>query len=202
MPTPFLEERFPESVSEGSKGGPGFSTTVFTSQSGFEQRNANWANSRAQYDISYGIRSKADLDDVLDFFFVMRGRATGFRFKDWGDYQITLGNIGTGDSVEDTFQVVKKYVVGSNTYTRTITKIVTGTVEVRVNNVVVDPGDYTLNLNTGVLVFDTPPGAFAITITCEFDVPVRFDVDNLPISWEAFEIESAEGILLVEVRIA
>lgn len=204
MPVPFIEERFPVNVSEGSKGGPGFNTTVFTSQSGFEQRNSNWANSRAQYDVSYGIRDKVDLDAVLAFFFVMRGRATGFRFKDWGDYQITNGNIGTGTGAQTIFQIVKKYTVGANTYTRTINKIVTGTLQVFVNGVLQTlTTHYTVNMNTGVITFVTaPPNGQAVTVTCEFDVPVRFDVDSLPISWEAFEIEGSEGILLVEVRIA
>lgn len=204
MPLPFLEERFPEAVSEGSKGGPGFNTTIFTSQSGFEQRNSNWATSRASYDVAFGIRDEQDLADVLEFFYVMRGRATGFRFKDWGDYRITNGNIGTGDGVDTTFQIVKKYTVGANTYTRTINKIVTGTLQVYVNSVLqVLTTDYTVNMNTGLITFTSPPGnGLAITVTCEFDVPVRFDIDNMPISWEAFQIQSASGITLVEVRIA
>jgi len=204
MPTPFLEYQFPAYVSEGSRGGPGFSTTVFTSQTGFEQRNSNWSLSRAQYDVSYGIRSKEDLDDVLDFFYVMRGRATGFRFKDWGDYQIAEGNIGTGDGSEDTFQIVKKYTVSSTTYTRTITKIVANSLVVKVNGMTKTViTDYTVDMNTGVIVFesgDIPAMGEEVTVTCEYDVPVRFDVDQLPISWEAFQIESADGIALVEIR--
>lgn len=205
MPTPFIEERFPVYVSEGSKGGPAFNTTIFTSQSGFEQRNANWATSRASYDVAFGIRDEDDLADVLEFFYVMHGRATGFRFKDWGDYRIVNGNIGTGDGVETTYQIVKKYSVSSNTYTRTITKIVANTLEVYVNDVLKTlTTDYTVNMNTGVIVFeagDIPGVGEAVEVNCEFDVPVRFDIDEMPISWEAFQIQSASGINLVEVRI-
>ena len=206
MPQSFLEERFPVYVSEGSKGGPGFNTTIFTSQSGFEQRNANWATSRATYDVAFGIRDEDDLADVLEFFYVMHGRATGFRFKDWGDYRIVDGNIGTGDGAEDTYQIVKKYTVNSNTYTRTITKIVANTLIVRVNDVVKTlTTDYTVDMNTGIITFgvgDIPGAAEAVEVDCEFDVPVRFDIDDMPISWEAFQIQSASGITLVEVRIA
>lgn len=200
MPTAFLEEQFPASVSEGSKGGPGFNTTVFTSQSGEEQRNQNWAQSHAEYDVSYGIRSKADLDLVLAFFYVMRGRITGFRFKDWGDYILTDEEIGLGTGGSVAYQVTKTYSVGSNDYVRNIKKLVAATVVVKWNGVTkTETTHYVVNYNTGVITM-TVPAAQVITVSCQFDVPVRFDVDKLPISWEAFQIESADGIALVEVK--
>ena len=39
----FHEVRFPTRVSYGAIGGPRFSTTVQILNSGFEQRNINWA---------------------------------------------------------------------------------------------------------------------------------------------------------------
>jgi hypothetical protein len=36
--------------------------------------------------------------------------------------------------------------------------------------------------------------------TGEFDVPVRFDIDHLPTSFDDFSIGSGEGIVLIELR--
>lgn len=205
MPTPFLELRLPESISEGSKGGPGFSTDVFESETGFEQRNSKWAKARCRYDISYGIRDRDDADIILDFFYNMHGRATGFRYKDWTDYQLNNGLIGLGDGVEDTFQIVKIYATGAATYTRDLKKIVASPAPVvtvaGVTKILTT--DYTLNLDTGVIVFggsDIPTSMQEVRVTCEFDVPVRFDIDQLMITSQTWEQESLEAIPLVEIR--
>lgn len=203
---PFLEVRIPESISEGSKGGPGFATDVFESETGFEQRNSKWEFARCRYDISYGIRSKDDMDTVLEFFYNMRGRATGFRYKDWTDYILDDGLIGIGDGAEDTFQIIKVYNAGNNIdYTRQLKKIVdTDTFVVTVDGTPQTPiTDYDVNLNTGVIEFAPaaiPASMKEIRVTCEFDMPVRFDVDQLMITSENWEVESLDSIPLVEIR--
>lgn len=209
MPTAFIEQRFPADISYGSKGGPTFSTSVFTAASGFEQRNINWEAARCKYDVSHGIRDKADMDTIIDFFYAVRGKATGFRYKDWADYQLTQELIATGNGTLDDFQIIKKYTVGATDYTRTIRKIVTPAAgppvipfQVYVNDVLKTPTtDYTVNYNTGIISFTTPPpNGHTIKVTCEFDVPVRFDTDEMMITLEAFELETWDGIPLIEIK--
>lgn len=216
MPTAFLEERFPPEISYGSKGGPEFNTSVFEAASGYEQRNKNWQYARCRYDVSHGIKSKADMNEILDFFYVVGGRATGFRFKDWGDYQLDQEQIGVGDGSTTQFQIIKTYSVGSESYERILRKIVEPftppsypsagwddpavVFQVRVNNVLVTSG-YTINYNTGIITFTTPPTTgHTIKVTCEFDVPVRFDTDHMDITQEAFELEVWDSIPLIEIK--
>ena len=45
----FHEVLFPPNISYGSQGGPKFKTTVFTADSGYEQRNIDWSMTRAEY---------------------------------------------------------------------------------------------------------------------------------------------------------
>lgn len=198
--------RFPEDISYGSRGGPTFRTDVFTAQSGFEQRNVLWQDARCKYDVAHGIRDKDDMDTVLAFFYNMRGKATGFRFKDWSDYRLINGNIGTGDGSTTAFQVVKKYTVGSNTFTRNLYKLVTSTLSgVTVNGVAKTEGvDFTVNYNTGVITFSVAPGnTHAIVVgNVEFDVPARFDTDEMSVTLEAFELETWDSIPIVEIRIS
>lgn len=216
MPIAFLEQRFPPNISYGSKGGPEFNTTVFEAASGYEQRNVNWEFARCRYDVSHGIKTKEDMDEILDFFYVVRGKATGFRYKDWSDYQLTQELIGTGNGAQTQFQIIKKYTAGSEVYTRTIRKIVAAftppahptegwddpAVEFRVyvNDVLVTSG-YSVNYNTGVITFvSAPTSGHTVKVTCEFDVPVRFDTDKMDITLEAFELEVWDSIPLVEIK--
>jgi len=203
----FIEERFPSDISYGSSGGPSFSTTVYEALSGYEQRNMNWQDARCVYDVSHGIRDKADMETVLNFFYAVRGKAIGFRYKDWGDYTLSQELIGTGDGSTVAFQITKTYAAGVQEYVRTIRKIVTPVVgppaivfEVYVNDVLQGSG-YTANYNTGVITFDVAPAAAAtIKVTCEFDVPVRFDTDEMQITEEAWELETWDSIPLIEIR--
>lgn len=100
MTTPgFHETRLPEHVEAGAKGGPEFNTTVIEMTSGREQRVKRWALPRYSWDLSYGIMDQEDYNAVMAFFMARRGRAFGFRFKDWSDYRGTSEAIGTGDAV-------------------------------------------------------------------------------------------------------
>lgn len=107
----FHEVRFPTDISYGSNGGPGFLTNILELASGHEQRNIEWSLAKAKYDVQYGIKTREQMQDVLDFFYARRGRGYGFRFKDWMDYQIPRQQIGTMGSTQNvsTLQVFKRY---------------------------------------------------------------------------------------------
>lgn len=192
---------FPTSVSEGAVGGPSFSTAVWESHNGYEQRSANWSRARHVYNIGFGIRSKTDMDAVREQFYLARGRSTGFRFLDWCDYTITSGNIGTGDGATTVYDIVKKYTTGAYTYSRRILKPINGTLSVYVNAVLKTEGaDYTVDYATGEITFGVAPTAgHAIVVTCEFHVPVRFDTDELMPQHVGFNAEEMSSVQLIEI---
>lgn len=197
----FVEVQFPVDIAYGSSGGPEYATDIVASQSGYEQRNVNWEQARARYNVAHGVKTKAQLDALIAFFRARKGRAHGFRFKDWTDYQATTEALGTGDGVTTQFQLVKRYVSGAVTELRTITKPVSGTVQIYKNAVLQSSG-VSVNTTTGVVTFTSPPAiGQAITATYQFDVPVRFDTDKLSASLDAYGIHSWLDIPLVEVRI-
>lgn len=202
MPSFVESPRFPDNIAEGSGGGPGFKTNVFESHGGEEQRTEIWSKSRGKYDVSYGIREKADMDAVRSFFREMRGRATGFRFKDWGDYELTNENIGTGNGVQVAFPIKKTY--GSvNPYIRRIFKPRSDRpFSVTVNNVLVDPADYTVDYTTGIITFDVAvTNTHIVRVTCEFDIAARFDTDELNATHDGYRSESWGGIPIVELKL-
>lgn len=114
----FVEVRFPTDIAYGSAGGPEYSTDIVITHSGHEQRNSNWSQARARYNIAHGVKTQAQLDALIAFFRARKGRADGFRFKDWTDHKATGQLIGTGDGERVSFQLVKSYDSGSSTATR------------------------------------------------------------------------------------
>src|SRR3984957_518343 len=131
----FHEVRFPPNIAYGASGGPEFNTTVAANLAGYEQRNINWPAARGKWDISTGIKSQSDMQAVIAFFRARFGKAYGFRFKDWSDYQGTGELIGTGDGSNKIFQLVRNYVSGSYSYQRQIKKPVNATVKIYLNSV-------------------------------------------------------------------
>ena len=205
----FHEVRFPDNISRGARGGPERRTQIVEMASGDEERNGSWADSRRRYDASYGIRKSDDLAAVTAFFEARRGRLYGFRWKDWADYKSGLPSaslsatdqtIGTGTGAATTFQLMKLYTSGAQSWTRTITKPVAGTVVLALNGVTQITG-WTVNTTTGVVTFATAPGpGLAITAGFEFDVPVRFDTDTLDVTLDFERLGSITSIPLIEVR--
>ena len=49
---------------------------------------------------------------LIAFFRARKGRAFGFRFKDWNDYQALAETFGTGDETTRTFQPTRGYSSG------------------------------------------------------------------------------------------
>lgn len=209
----FLETpRFIDSISYGSKGGPLFSTTVVTVDSGFEQRNVNWLYPKSSYDVSFGVRDRVDLYDLVRFFRAMKGKGHSFRYKDWADFKSHHGDqitqdvsdtdqvIGTGDGVLKVFQLVKNYEEGILVGVRKIVKPVVGTVVIALDGVTQSTG-WSVDTTTGLVTFTTAPGVgVSITAGYEFDVPVRFDSDSIETNYEYYEGGSA-SVGLVEIRI-
>ncbi len=205
----FHEVRFPDDISRGARGGPERRTQIVELASGDEERNASWANSRRRYDAAYGIRRADDLAAVVAFFEARNGRLYGFRWKDWADFKSCLPsqapaatdqNIGTSDGTATDFQLVKAYTSGAQTWTRTITKPVDGTVKVAIDGVEQTTG-WSVDTSTGIVTFTTAPAAgAAITAGFEFDVPVRFDTDTLDVTLDIERLGSITSIPLIEVR--
>jgi uncharacterized protein (TIGR02217 family) len=79
----FHDIRFPTTIAFHSSGGPERKTEIVTLGSGFEERNAVWANSRRRYDVGYGVKTLDDLHAVIAFFEARLARLYGFRFKDF-----------------------------------------------------------------------------------------------------------------------
>jgi uncharacterized protein (TIGR02217 family) len=202
----FHDVRLPEEIERGAQGGPEFKTTVFTLSSGYEKRNIDWERTRGSWDISYGLDRKANMEAVLAFFYARQGKAHSFRFKDWTDFEIGNAStgvpqsIGTGDGTKKKFQIVRKYASGGYTFSRYVTRPVAGTIRVFLDAVEQSSG-YSVDTETGVVTFISAPAEDVVVgVICEFDVPVRFDIDKLDMQAFWAGDYTLPNITIIEVR--
>lgn len=204
----FNDVRLPTNIERGAKGGPQFKTSIILFSTGKEQRNIEWERSRSEWDIGYSVQSREQYQEVLKFFYARRGRAFGFRFKDWSDYKATEQLVGTivydvdDNPITDTFQLTKTYFDYGDPYVRKITRPVEETMNVFIDEVATD--NWTLlaggKLKLGSTTMDTIAEGAEITVTFEFDVPVRFDIDKMDLTLEWVNLGDVDGITIVEIQ--
>lgn len=166
----FIETpRFPDDISYGGEGGPGFNTTVITVASGFESRNVNWQQARCRFDVAHAVRTEEQFATLLAFFRAVQGKANGFRYKDWSDFQVAQADSvllrpdGTAPGI---YQLARRYTAGALSHDREIRKPVSGTVTVYKNAVAMvvgtDPGEVLVDTTNGRIT-RYADGAKAIT---------------------------------------
>lgn len=176
----FREVQFPTKISFGAIGGPGFNTDVVTVRSGHEKRNANWSEMRHAWEVSQALKTEPDFKAIRAFFLSVRGRHVGFRFKDWADYLATISE-GVVEGIDTThFQLQKQYVSSDVTTLREITKPIASGFVLKASGVTLTlTSDYTLSTTTGIVTTTAPRTASTLTWSGSFDVPARFNVDEL-----------------------
>jgi uncharacterized protein (TIGR02217 family) len=147
--TKFLEKpRFPSDINYGLVGGPQYQTQILEQFSGWDQANSVWSYPKYQYQLSYSAKDIPIVEELLNFFHAVKGRAYGFRFQDPNDYkscsitqEISKTDqkvIGIVDGRNTCFQLAKIYSVGDNDQLATIRPIhkpVLDTVQVAINGI-------------------------------------------------------------------
>ncbi|KQV63833.1 DUF2460 domain-containing protein [Rhizobium sp. Root1220] len=207
----FHEVRFPLRLSLSTSGGPERRTDIVNLSNGRESRNSRWRNARRSYDAGSGLRSIADLYDILAFFEARRGELHGFRFRDPVDWKssgpdrpVAEGDqvIGTGDGERATFQLVKTYGDAAASSTRPISKPVAGSVVVAVDGLSQAPSAFVCDPVAGIVTFlpgNIPATGALVSAGFEFDVPVRFATGRIDFNLSAFNAGRIPTIPLTEI---
>jgi hypothetical protein len=192
--TSLHEVRFPDNIAYGATGGLEFATTVVATSAGHEKRNVNWSEARARWDVASGLKEQAQIDELIAFFRARRGKAHGFRFKDWTDYKATGQLLGTRNRADPvpTGQAlpVRKHDRGPHHH-----QAGRGHVKVHLAS------GWSVDTTTGLVTFGTPPAlGLEITVDFEFDVPMRFDTDHMAVTIETYRLHAWQQIPTVELR--
>jgi uncharacterized protein (TIGR02217 family) len=156
-------------------GGPSSSTDIVVVDSGEEYRNAVWSMPLGRWDLGERSMMPPDFAVMKQFFHARQGKAQGFRFKDWADFKDEGGGVlGAIAGSTTTLQMLKNYTSGGTTIARKISKPIAGIQVFR--NGVLDAGA-TVDLTSGIVTPTLTTGT--LTWTGQFDLPVRFDADQL-----------------------
>jgi uncharacterized protein (TIGR02217 family) len=192
--------RLPTNVEKGVRGGPQFNTTVVRTDGGLTSTNQNWAYPLYRGQVAYAIQTREDLEEVIEFFWARRGRMYGFLFKDWSDYTFTTETLGTGDGVEDQFQVIRTYSDTVRPFSRPLFHPIEDTMTVYLNGVAQAGSAWSL-LSGGIVDFSTPPGAgVVVTASGEFNIGVQFDTDVLETEMTLYNVGSIPSLPIMEIR--
>lgn len=189
--------RFPEDISWGAVATPTFNTEVIKVVSGAEKRNRLWSTPQYTFNCSHAVKTEEQIIDLLNFFYTVGGRAGAFRYKNWVEFEL-FQNTSEITRDNDLLYVWKKY----STYRKRITKIVDGTFKLYADGVQVLSG-FDVNIDTGVVTLQFPtnyPENTVFTCECEFDFWVRFETDEMPISYDNVDSFSWGNIILKEIK--
>lgn len=199
--------RLPAWIERGSQFGPTFKNVIQEAVSGNEQRFAQWSKCRGTGDLSWGLSESSDPNGVTAIIWLWRahiGSLLPFRFRDWSDYTANNEPFGSGNGTATVFQICKVYdpgylllgTPGTLTYVRNIT-LLDGVPVIKVNGVVTTA--LTISAS-GVVTFTTAPAAgTSLTWTGNFDVPCRFDTDQLQVVMNEANLISIRSAPIKEV---
>jgi uncharacterized protein (TIGR02217 family) len=194
----FVEERFNTDFRYGLVGGPEFNTTIIKVHSGVEEINVNWTEGLGKWTMGQESYSKNEIDYLISFFNARLGRAVGFRFKAWEDFQCKVSQ-GVVKDVGNGPQLFKRYTTPGGTYVdKMIQKpVLTGYTEIPF--IVYQSNGTTPATGVGV---DPTTGYLTGASTTmvwkgEFDRPARFDTDSFQCEFMAFRESDGERLFQI-----
>ena len=199
--------RFPFNLSLGAKASLKRQTEIVALKSGREERNSPWAHGRRMWDLGPAIQTRADALELISFFEARSGPLYSFRFRDPLDHSShpTGGEpsdqdqvLGYGDGQRRQFAMTKRYGDGALVYARPITQLIESSLKVSVNDTSVS---FTLLPGGVIELASAPAPGAAIRAGFEFDVPVRFESDQLDLLMDHPGQIQAGQIRLIEVRL-
>ena len=208
----FHEVRCPVIISLGAIGGPIRKSEIIQMENGSEHINSPWEGSIRNFTAETGVKSLDELSYIIGFFEARNGKEIGFRWKDWTDFKSSINSmqissmdqfLGYGDGMNSIFQLRKTYGYGDGAYSRQISKPAVDTVCVKVDDLELRAHhDFDVDYTTGAIeLHDAPGSGVPVYSGFEFDVPVRFDVEQLAITMAYFNAGEIQNIEVKEIRI-
>lgn len=198
----FYELRFPENISYNFNVISEFKTDIITAKSGKEQRNTIWENEKLKFKINNENLTNENINEIFNFFKLMKGRSNGFRFKNWANFKATNEFLGIVNN-NSIFQLIKGYIIADcfdklYSITKKITKPVLNTVKIYQNDSEIT--DFEVNYITGEVNIKTNLSENdLITADFEFDVPVRFNSDSIELNMLTENIGIINNLELIEI---
>lgn len=177
---PALTTAFPDDIARGAVGGHGyFSTNVVVTIGGTATTNQLWENARGEWNVSQGIKQTDGYETARSHFYMARGAARQFLFKDWADYRCARADGRMVQITTTTFQIAKVYGAEvAHEYVRPLRRPDTGSVQVWRNAAPLTLGvGFTVDVDTGIVTLASPIGGDTVEVACSFKVLARYRID-------------------------
>ncbi len=203
--TVFIDELFPRAMAlNAQRREKEDGLQINRMANGKEKRNQRYSQALFEYEVGFPPQGyeAATITAVKNLGRASRWGAIPFRFRDFDPSMSVLDMevIGVGNGADQVFQCKKSWTAGGTTSSRTVTRPVTG-LQVYVNGVLKTVvTHYTIDYNTGTIVFDTaPPDGHEVAVNGLFDILVRFNKE-----YEAegltHALENSTPFTLIEVN--
>lgn len=158
---------------------PSFKTNIHEAASGKEVRNALQQFPRWEFNLSYEFledrsAGTTSLKTIMGFFMTCQGSFAAWLFKDPDDYLVESGLCGVADGAITSFPFLRSM---GGFYEQIGQVDESNTINIYVDGVLQDPGDYTLNGNE--FIFDVAPASGDVTADFQFYFVCRFLEDQL-----------------------
>ena len=180
---------------------PRFATRIQRAVSGRELRALDQPNPIWTWTLSYSLlRAGGGYDELrtlMGFFLDQQGAFESFLYADPSDDSVTGQALGTGDGSRTAFQLVR--TMGGFAEPVTAPNAVT---DVYVNGVVQSVGSYSVDADTGLVTFETPPPAGeAVSADFTYYFRVRFVDDTAEFENFMFQLWSLRQVKLQSVLV-
>lgn len=198
----FLEIQLDKNISYGAQGGPFYQTLVMSTPSRAETRLSQTSRHFRKWKLPLTDKSLVQMQALEQFIIATRGKMNGFRFLDKRDYTAT--NEPLTYTSGTTVQLIKTYNMYGVTEVRPIRKPQTGVVPLTLQRdgaAWISAGNWSLNTTTGIVTFTADQTGHVFTWSGQFDVPVRFDVDEMQATWEDFDVLSWDSVDILEIAV-
>lgn len=196
----FLESRMSARIERGAKGGPtNRGRRKVYSTSGKMNQVFEWSAPISEFDISHGILLPDGYAEIEAMWHVIHFTPySGFRFRNWADYQAVKANSTLTNIVSNTYQLQRKHTFASITYKRNIYKPNAGVT-------IYDSSDVacTASVNTATGIATVASGTPSYWIGT-FDIPVTFKDNDLMMRLDGTTsnlLLVADPIILEEIRL-
>jgi uncharacterized protein (TIGR02217 family) len=200
--TGFHDVSFPSRLKFNVSGGPELRVDVTRLSSGHERRNKRWSAPLRRYLISVGQRPLDEIQVLTSFFEARSGPLHGFRFRDPFEFSTAILSqnvsandvqIGIGDSVATQMNLI----LGNG---RQVTHPIDESLRVAIDGVEIFTG-FSFDQSSKKLVFDQAPASGeTISAGFQFDVPVRFENEQLVATRTVNNAGEVSDITLLELR--
>lgn len=184
-----------------------YDVTTHAQANGREQRILKSDRVKRKFILNSVIREKQAFDYIHNFYMLHYGNLIGFRFKDLTDFAL-IDQPAKWDSASNCYQICKKYSIATLTQEserlvvahndsgiiRKITRPEVNTIKVTIDG---KQMDFTY-LDKGKFMLESTEAYEQVLVSCEFTVPVRFDVEALMLNNEILDRGQTE-IALIEI---